>query len=170
MNLESDNLANRFAFNAWANLHLVRLLAQLPDELLRVPNSRFYTGSAWSLLIHMLNAERGWLNNCKGADMTGDVWDIPASTIAEVIDYLEKAGVANLEYVASLSADELAGPVDISHNFGNPPFLVRRCEVLSHIVNHSTEHRCDLAHFLTDHDLSPGEMGYLDFVVAHKLY
>lgn len=166
MALGSDNLANRFAFNAWANLHLARLLAQLPEEELHAPDARFYSGSAWTLLVHMLNAERGWLNNCKGADMTGDVWDIPCANIAEVVAYLEEVGPTNLAYVAALGEEELAAPVDISHNFGNTPRLTCRCEVLTHIVNHGTEHRCDLAHFLTDRNLSPGEMGYLDYLVA----
>lgn len=170
MSLEGDNLVNRFAFNAWANLHLTRLLAQLTHEELHAENGRFYWGSAWTLLLHMLQAERGWLNNCMGADMTGNVWNFPATSIGDVIAYLEQAGPAHLAYVASLSAEELVAPVDISHTFGDAPRLTRRCEVLTHIINHSTEHRCDLAHFLTDHNLSPDEMGYLDFLVASRLY
>lgn len=168
--MQRELLHHYFGFSHWANEHLLALLSQLPDETLNAENMRFYSGSAWDAVKHLLDVEWSWLRCCRGLDMKPYLWDVHAfGDIREAIAFAGEEYPRVQAYVGALGDDELAEMVNINSGRPDaPPEYMSRGDLLMHILNHSTEHRSDLAHFLTDHNLSPGDLDYLDWVIAHN--
>jgi uncharacterized damage-inducible protein DinB len=155
-----------FAFNHWANRRLLALLSQLPDDVLNADDTRFYSGSAWGAVKHLVDVEWSWLRCSQGLDMKPYVWDLhPFGSIREANTFVAEEYPRVEAYVANLSDADYAEMLPInSANPDIPPPTVARADLLMHILNHGTEHRGDLAHFLTDRNLSPGDLDYLDYL------
>ncbi len=63
-------------------------------------------------------------------------------------------------YVNSLDDTALSEPLAIGPNFTVPRWLI-----LSHVVNHGTQHRSEVGRYLTECDHSPGDLDLLDALV-----
>jgi uncharacterized damage-inducible protein DinB len=93
------------------------------------------------------------------------VWDhFPMNNMQELLAFLAEEYPRVDAYVANLGEEDLAEIININGP-DREPELLAQADVLLHIFNHSVEHRGDLAHFLTDHDLSPGDLDYLDWLL-----
>ncbi len=163
-----DLLRRYFAFDHWANTHVATLLSHLPREVLEAEAPRFYSGSAWTMLRHMLDVEWSWLRCCQGLSMTEWLWDAYAvGTIEEALAFMAEEYPCVMAYVETLSEAQLAEMINLAPE-GREPRYRTRGDVMLHLLNHGTEHRGDLAHFLTDHDLSPGDLDYLDWLTRER--
>ncbi len=162
----SINLMKRyFAFDHWANTHVATLLAQLPREVIEADSARFYSGSAWTLLRHMVDVEWSWLRCCQLLDMKDWVWDIyPMETLDEMLAFLAEEYPRVIAYVETLTDADLEEMIPFPSDKEGNERQRTRGDVMLHLLNHGTEHRGDLAHFLTDHNLSPGDLDYLDWL------
>jgi len=166
--MNNDQLSRLFAHSHWANTHVAMLLNQLPQRVLEADSSRFYTGGAWQALRHIVDVEWSWLRCCQGLDMKAWVWDVfPMNNMQELLDFIAEEYPRVDAYVDALSEADLAQMVNINNATEEPQFVTRG-DLLMHIFNHSVEHRGDLAHFLTDHNLSPSDLDYLDWLLAEN--
>ena len=135
-----------FDFNHWANARLLVLLSQLPDDVLNADDSRFYSGSAWDAVKHLVDVEWSWLRCAQRLDMKPYVWDLHAfGNIREANAFIAEEYPRAAAYVASLSDADFAEMLPInSANPNLPPPTVSRADLLMHILNHGTEHRATL--------------------------
>ena len=145
--------------HAWANDRILTLAGEVPDAALRAPASLDY-GTAWDTLRHLVDVDWSWREFCIGNDI-GDayVWDF-----VEGLDDLAglhafaRADDASLRtYIASLDEDALAEELSMT-----PEEHRQRWLILLHLLNHGTQHRTEMARFLTDHGHSPGDLDLLD--------
>lgn len=161
--MQGTQYTRLFDHSHWATLRVARLMSQLPQETLEADSTRFYQGSAWEMLRHIVDVEWSWLRCCQGLDVKGWVWDAyPLGDMTEMLAFLAEEYPRVHDYVAGLDQAALDEQININGPDETAQYL-RRGDLLMHIFNHGVEHRGDLAHFLTDHNLSPGDLDYIDW-------
>jgi uncharacterized damage-inducible protein DinB len=159
--MDAESLLALIRFHAWANDRLLTTAAGLSDEELRGA-AVLDRGSAFDTIRHLVDVDWSWHEFCLGNDI-GDtyVWDH-----GFVLDDLPATHVFCLEedrrlrdYVASLDETGLNEPLAMSED---PNDRIPRWLILAHVVNHGTQHRSELAHYLTRCGHSPGDLDLLD--------
>ncbi len=86
------------------------------------------------------------------------VWDrVALEDLASINGFSADEDARLLAYVRSLDDASLAEPLALSDGMSVPRWLI-----VAHVVNHGTQHRSELARFLTDRGHSPCELDLLD--------
>jgi uncharacterized damage-inducible protein DinB len=159
--VDADTLLAFVRFHAWANDRILTTAAGLSDDEFR-RTANLDHGSAFQTLRHLVDVDWSWREFCIGNDV-GDtyVWDhgfalddLPAihalclEEDARLRSYVESVDEAALTESLAMSADV---------NDTVPRWLI-----LVHVVNHGTQHRSELARYLTECGHSPGDLDLLD--------
>jgi uncharacterized damage-inducible protein DinB len=157
--MDSTELLVLVRYHAWANRRIVATAAALTDDEFHGAAPLDH-GTAFDTFRHLLDAGWSWREYLTGRDVGETyVWDhgiqlddLPAITAfcAEEDERLER-------YVASLDAAALHEEVPIG-----PDDRAPRWVILAHVVNHGTQHRSELARYLTDRDHSPDQLDLID--------
>jgi uncharacterized damage-inducible protein DinB len=159
--MDRETLLPFVRYHAWANDRILSTAAAIADGDLRTPAALDH-GSAFDTIRHLVDVDWSWREFCAGNDI-GDayVWDL-----GYALDDLPALHAFALEddahlrsYVESLDQAALDEPLPLGDDPGD---AVPRWLILAHVVNHGTNHRTELARFLTDHGYSPGELDLLD--------
>jgi uncharacterized damage-inducible protein DinB len=157
--MDAGNLLAFVRFHAWANDRILTTAAGLSDEELR-RTGVFDHDSAFETIRHLVDVDWSWREVLMGNDH-GDtyVWDH-----GFVLDDLPALHAFSIEedarlrsYAESLDDSALSEPMELGPDFARPPWLV-----VAHIVNHGTQHRSELARYLTECGHSPGDLDLLD--------
>jgi uncharacterized damage-inducible protein DinB len=148
-------------FHAWANDRILTTAAFLPDEELRRAAVLDH-GSAFQTLRHLVDVDWSWRQFCIGNDV-GDtyVWDhgFALDDVAALHAFSMEEDALLRGYVESLDDTALIESVALS---ADPDDTVPRWLVVAHVVNHGTQHRGELARYLTERGHSPGDLDLLD--------
>jgi uncharacterized damage-inducible protein DinB len=157
--MDAESLLAFVRFHAWANDRVLTTAAGLSDDEFR-KTANLDHGSAFQTLRHVVDVDWSWREFCIGNDV-GDtyVWDH-----GFVLDDLPSIHAFCLEedgrlrsYVESLDDAALNEPWGTRADFARPRWLV-----VAHIVNHGTQHRSEVARYLTECGHSPGDLDLLD--------
>ena len=154
-----DALIATARYHAWANDRVLTLAAEIADEELRAPASLDHR-TAWDTLRHLVDVDWSWRKFCIGEDVgEGYVWDYvgPLEDLATLHAFSNEEDATLRSYLGSLDAGALAEVLHPSEDFSAPRWLI-----LSHLMNHGTQHRTELARYLTDRGHSPGDLDLLD--------
>ncbi|HKV03990.1 MAG TPA: DinB family protein [Candidatus Acidoferrales bacterium] len=137
MNIE--DIRTLYNYDSWANHRALEACAALtPEQFTRGLGSSF--GSVRDTLVHLCGAEWVWLERWHGR--------VPTS-LPSAADYPDFEAVRRgwaevernlLDYVASLSSDDLQRLVSFKTLAGQP-FSMPLWQCLQHVANHSTYHR-----------------------------
>lgn len=151
-------MASVVRFHGWANERIMDTAAHLTDDELRRAGGLDH-GTAFQTLRHLVDVDWSWREFCAGNDVGETyVWDqVPLEDLASIRAFSAEEDVRLLEYVASLDEAALAESVAGTGGFSRPRWLI-----LAHTVNHGTQHRSELARYLTECGHSPGELDLLD--------
>ena len=93
-----------------------------------------------------------------GTDYLWEVEDLPDLEAVQAFVKREEQRVKS--YIGGLSENDLVKKI----SFGKPEQKLEQKLILLHIINHGTEHRTELGHFLTDCENSPGELGLVYYL------
>lgn len=157
--MDGDSLLTFVRFHAWANDRILSTAAGLSDEELHRAAVLDH-GSAFDTLRHLVDVDWSWRELCIGHDVGQTyVWDH-----GFVLDDLPSIHAFCLEedarlrmYVESTGEAALGEPLTIGDDFARPPWLI-----VAHVVNHGTQHRSELARYLTECGQSPGDLDLVD--------
>jgi uncharacterized damage-inducible protein DinB len=156
--MDRDSLLPFARFHAWANRRIIDTAASLTDDELRATGP-FDHGTAFQTLRHLVDVDWSWREFCTGNDVGESfVWDqVPLDDLASIAAFSAEEDERLAAYVGSLDAAALSEhlPLDETHS-------VPRWLIVAHVVNHGTQHRSELARYLTDLGHSPGELDLLD--------
>ena len=160
--MDRDSLLAFVRFHAWANDRILTTASHLSAQKLRRPGVLDH-GSAFDTVRHVVDVDWSWREGCIGNDVGQTyVWDhgFVLDDLASIHAFcLEEDGRLR-RYVESLDQTGLDEPLAD----GDP--REPRWLVVAHVVNHGTQHRSELARYLTESGYSPGE---LDLLAAYQL-
>lgn len=142
-----DQTRKLVAFNEWANSRILAAAEKLTPEQYSALADPF---------AHMLGAQRFWHSRWTGGEYGSHVI---MSTAAEATAAYANSHDDMRAFADSLTDESLARESDW---FGNGQQL-SVVDTIVQIVNHSTQHRSEIAIKLTEHDASPGDLDYLFF-------
>jgi len=111
-------------------------------------------------LLHIAIVDWSWREACIGNDDDDsypDGW--PPGDLQGIRAFWDGEHARLLSYVASADMGELGRSITWKGEGGHSS--ASRILVLAHIVNHGTQHRSELARFLTERGHSPGDLDLL---------
>ena len=160
--MNADTLLAFVRFHAWANDRILTVAAGLSDDELRAPSNLDH-GSAFQTLRHLVDVDWSWRQFCTGNNV-GDtyVWDhgFLLDDLPAIHAFCLDEDKRLRRYVESLDDTALSESMVINGDFAVPRWLV-----LAHVVNHGTQHRSELARYLTERGHSLGDLDLLDALV-----
>jgi uncharacterized damage-inducible protein DinB len=143
-------------FHAWANERILTTARALTEAEFR-GQAPLDHGTVFDTLRHIADVDWSWREFCEGNDVGETyVWEH-----GFVLDHLEAIREFCLEenarlrkYVEGLDDAALAEPLGTRS--------IPRALIIAHVVIHGTQHRSELARYLTDRGHSPGDLGLPD--------
>jgi uncharacterized damage-inducible protein DinB len=157
--VDADSLLALVRFHAWANDRILTMAAGLSDEEFR-KTADLDHGSAFQTLRHTVDVDWSWREVCIGNDV-GDtyVWDhgFSLNDLPAIHAFCLEEDARLRSYVEPLDDAALTESLAFSADFARPRWLV-----VAHVVNHGTQHRSELARYLTECGQSPGDLDLLD--------
>jgi uncharacterized damage-inducible protein DinB len=147
----ADDFATLLRYNQWANARVLDTLQSAGD----VPER------ALELFSHLLRSQDVWYGRVQNTDHADlDFWTTDSlSACAERLD----AGTQRWDALLSSRSDALDQPISYTNSKGTA-FETPLRDLLTHIVNHGTHHRAQIALLLREADISPPATDYIFFV------
>jgi uncharacterized damage-inducible protein DinB len=149
-------------YHVRANERILEETAKLSDDEFRRP-AQLDHGTAFQTLRHLVDVDWSWREFCTGHDVGETyVWDSVASLddLPSIQSFAAEEHGRLLNYVGSMDEPELDELLMLDPE-SDPPERVPRWHVLAHVVNHGTQHRSEMARYLTDCGHSPGDLDLL---------
>jgi uncharacterized damage-inducible protein DinB len=146
-------------FHAWANDRILTTTAELSDDDFRRAGPLDHR-TAFDTLRHLVDVDWSWRERCIGNDVGETyVWDhgFVLDDLPAIHAFCLEEDARLRRYVESLDDATLTEPLALDDDFAVPRWLI-----IAHVVNHGTQHRSELARYLTDRGHSPGELDLLD--------
>ncbi|HSI91018.1 MAG TPA: DinB family protein [Adhaeribacter sp.] len=139
-------------YNIWANSRLLKHLDQLPGEA---------PATALRLFSHVLNAQAIWIARLTGTVSPVKVWQEHS---LETLHTLHE-DTSNRLYDLLKSADIAEFNREIKYtNSEGLDFTNRVCDIFTHVFNHSTYHRAQVATALRQAGFEPINTDYITYV------
>ena len=147
----ADDFATLLRYNQWANARVLDTLQSAGD----VPER------ALELFSHLLRSQDVWYGRVQNTDHADlDFWTTDSlSACAERLD----ASTQRWDALLSSRSDALDQPISYTNSKGTA-FETPLRDLLTHIVNHGTHHRAQIALLLREADISPPATDYIFFV------
>ncbi len=160
--MNAASLSAFVRFHAWANDRILSAAAGLTEDELRA-SGKFDHGSAFQTLRHLVDVDWSWREFCIGHRVGQTyVWDhgFVLDDLAAIHAFCLEEDVRLRNYVESLDETSLSESLAVDGDFAVPRWLI-----VAHVVNHGTQHRSELARYLTELGHSPGDLDLLDALV-----
>jgi uncharacterized damage-inducible protein DinB len=140
---QADYFRQLYAYNRWANLRLLEACTALTPEQWRQAQ-----GHSWNtihaMLVHMLAAEWVWLSRWKGVSPRTLLDPAETPTLAAVAARWVEVDAELQRFVAAQTPESLDQEIDFTNTRGTP-YRLRLWQMLTHVANHATHHRGELA-------------------------
>ncbi|HMP98402.1 MAG TPA: DinB family protein [Cyclobacteriaceae bacterium] len=137
---------NLFEYNYWANSRIILLLQKE-----KVRDEKILT-----LMGHTLAADITWLSRIKPLDGAYGLWR--KYTIEELVEMQDFASKHWLDYIRS--SNSLEESIQYKNTKGDV-YVSRISNILTHVVNHATYHRGQIALLLRQNGFTPVDTDYI---------
>src|SRR5262245_44404638 len=133
------DLETLFDHGYWANRKLFEVASQLTPEQFTQPLAGG-DGSVRNTMVHMLNAEWGWLDRCGGRARGAPLDPVDYPTVAALVETWIQVEASVREFLSTLRDEDLARHVEFAIG-GMDKRSMPLGEVLQHAANHGGRHR-----------------------------
>lgn len=147
-----------FAYNTWATKRLLDTTEQLSHEQFLEQVIVPHLGSVRKMLVHLLDAEWIWRHLLHTSQVPELLVESQFPTLGSIRGFWETDRLAMQGFVASLTDADMDRIVRYESDGNQRVRVMWHC--LTHVVNHSTQHRAELAATLTELGYSPGDLDF----------
>ena len=151
-----DALTYMVDYHVRSNERILETTAALTEDEFRRPASLDHD-SAYETLLHIVVVDWGWRDFCVrnvDDDSYPDGWPFP--DLDTIASFASEEHARLREYVRTVDEQELEQ--HLSWDSNGLPFSAPRWAIVLHIVTHGTQHRSELARYLTERGHSPGDL------------
>ena len=155
--LSADGIRFLFDYSYSATGRVLDAARQLSTAQFTTPPPLEGGRSLQHILVHMLDAERGWREGLRtrGTDDSPDLNPADFPDVATLVAAWEADEVRMRDWLAALDDEDM----NIVAFDG-----LTLWQLLTHVVNHSTQHRSEAAMVLTHWGQSPGDLDLLFYL------
>lgn len=152
-----------FAYNYWANKRLLAKADELSQDQLTEKLPTMWD-SILRTLAHVLGAEWAWRQRVQEGVSPAKLLDRGSFTTLDMLrQRWREEEEAMLAFLDGLDDEDLNKSIEYKDTQGNP-YTRPLWQLLLHVVNHGTQHRSEVALYLTNFDRSPGDMDFTVFL------
>ncbi|MEX1020130.1 MAG: DinB family protein [Litorilinea sp.] len=157
--MQKSELITLFDYNYWANRKIFDAAAQATRTQLTEPRQLSWE-SIFQTLTHILSAEWIWRVRCQeGISPRAFLNPADFADMAALLARWREEEAALRAFLEDLPAGEVTQIVQYSNTRGDT-FEKPLWQILIHVVNHGTQHRSEVALYLTDLGFSPGDIDF----------
>lgn len=152
-----------YAYDHWANKRLLQTVALLNDTQLHA-NIHNGIGSIHTTLVHMLSGSWIWRTRWQGE--MPDTMLLPEDfhTLEAIRERWQTEELLMRDFLTTLHDEDLLREICyIGTMVPGKIFTLPLWKTMSHLTNHLTQHRSEIAMKLTELGYSPGELGMNTF-------
>jgi uncharacterized damage-inducible protein DinB len=151
-----------YDYSAWANTRVLDTTAQLTEEQFsEVVNVGL--PSIHEILVHTLGAQRHWLYRFQRQPPPPflEVEDCP--NLASLRATWQEVNAQSQTFIDGLDESALAEVIQYKNSAGES-FADPLWQIMTHQVNHATQHRSEVAALLTHFGYSPGDLDMILYI------
>lgn len=153
------------AYNWWANARILDAASGLTGEDLDREVSPTF-GSIGANLRHVVSAEMGWHSVLAGIPLERPEGLRTPAPISAIRDWFEESRRRLEAYSESITDDSI--DAEIHAERGGQTYSWPAWQVLTHVVNHGTQHRAETGAALAVLGHSPGDLDFIYFVAQRR--
>ncbi|NVJ48034.1 MAG: hypothetical protein HWE07_12940 [Cytophagia bacterium] len=146
-----EHFTRLFEYNLWANKKF--------SEVLRA--NAFQNPKILKFVSHIANAQIIWLSRIKDEGSSVGVWE--EYDLKEALELLESSSQNWLDYI--YSGAKIDGVISYKNSRGQA-FESRAADILTHVANHGTHHRGQIALMLREENIAPPASDFIFYVRA----
>jgi uncharacterized damage-inducible protein DinB len=154
--MEIEDFRRLFRYDTWANEKVLTALRSVPEPL----------AHSVVLLAHLAGAGNTWISRLNHESSTLTIW--PELTFAECEDRLGALSAAWQAYLDHLHPEQLSEKLDYLNSKGQP-FSARIADILTHVINHASYHRGQIAAEMRAHGQAPAMTDYILAALGERL-
>ncbi len=151
-----------YRYNQWANERILRAAARLSPEQFTAPAS-YPHRDLRATLTHTLFAEWIWRTRWQGESPKKRINADDFPTLAALTDRWLEEQEKLMAFVDSLTDEQLNSTFQYTTTEGTPRENIL-WQAMTHVVNHGTQHRSEVAATLTELGFSPGDIDMIVFL------
>ena len=160
--MKQNEILTLYQYNSWANARILNMVARVTPEQFLAP-ATFSHGGLRGTLVHTLSAEWIWRKRWEGDSPTHILHpeDFPSFGVLHSRWQAEEKALMNfVEYTDEATLESI-----ISYTTTRGKFYQNVLwQLMTHVVNHGTQHRSEAAAMLTDLGCSPGDIDFIVFL------
>lgn len=165
--MQISDLQLFYDYNYWANRRILDTAARV-NEAQRTQTYTQSWGSLHDTLVHTLSAEWIWrMRVAEAVSPTAALRPADLPTLEALRLRWEAEEQAMRSFLSGLDDAGLDGVVEYKNTRGEPQAAPLGL-ILTHVVNHGTQHRSEAAFVLTELGQSPGVMDYIYYAIQQR--
>jgi len=147
--MNSTRAEKLFQYDHWANSLIIKSVHQHRDQV---------RPEALQVLSHMMGARQIWFNRIKGIPVSEDLMQT-----AEIQELERSNDTLTLLWMDLIHKHDPASTIVEYQNFAGQKFSSLFSDIITHVVNHGTYHRGQIARIIRESGVQPPSTDYIVF-------
>jgi uncharacterized damage-inducible protein DinB len=157
-----EYVATLYYYNSWANARILQAAENLSNEQFVAPTP-IGCGSLRGTLVHILSTEWSWRSRWQGKAATTMLREEDFPTLEVLCARWSREERQMQAFLAALSNEDAQRLVQYTTPYGEKR-TAPLWQIMTHVVNHGTQHRSEAAAIESMLGYSPGELDLLEFL------